>query len=181
MIFVILLPLISNFLPQKQTGQLDPKLMEAYINSQKETYDEDDEKIEKPDIEGIYQVIDIPSGNTITVMWGDEKKDIKLIGIKEISTTKEVLKKKIENDFIQLEFDDCYPKEDSKGSLFAYAYLSDGTFINYDLLLHGNAKIKSNLSENIKYIADLSDAQNSAKANQYGCWAKISEREEVKK
>lgn len=180
MILALLLPITTNFLPQKQTIQTDPKLLQEYIKSQNEIDSNEEKEIKIPDIEGTYQVVDIPSGNTVTVMWGNDKKDIKLIGFKEISGTKETLEKKLKNSFIHLEFDNYYPKEDNEGRFSAYAYDENGIFINYDLLLHGDAIIESELPETIKYITEFKDAQNSAKANQYGFWAENSEQEAIK-
>lgn len=163
MIVAMLLPIVANFLPQKQSNEIDPKLLQAYLESQNE-----DEKIEIPDIEGAYQVVDIPAGNILTVLWGDEERDVKLIGVKEVSTTAEALKTRVQDDLIQLEFDAV--EEDENGTLLAYAYHSDGTFINRDLILHGEAKADLTDQNNIKYQLDLEEAQALAKSNQVGCW-----------
>lgn len=174
----LLLPLTANFIPQKQSEEIDPKLLEAYINSQNESVSDKENIIELPDIEGTYQVVDISSGNTITIMWGDEERDVKLIGVKEVSASKEVLKEKLKNDFVQLEFD--VEDEDENGKLLAYAYDMDGTFINYDLILHGNARMDTKSSENKKYDTEFRSAQIAAKNNQVGCWAENDIEKEVK-
>lgn len=180
MIIVMLIPIVSNFLPNKQSNEVDPKLLEAYLNSQNETTEE--EKTEPtyiPQIEGTYQVTDVPAGNMLTILWGNEERNVKLIGIKEVSTSKETLQKMIDDDFVQLEFDAV--EEDSKGNLLAYAYHTDGSFINRELILFGNAKVDKNISDNTKYLVEFEDAQVAAKNNQVGCWAVENAGEDAKK
>lgn len=173
----LIIPVVTNFLPQKQSKEIDSQDIE-YIVSQNENVFDEENLIELPDIEGTYQVVDVPSGNTITVMWGDEKRDVKLIGIKEVSSSKSVLKKKLKNDFVQLEFD--VEDKDKDGKLLAYAYDTDGTFINYELILHGNAKVETKGSENKKYDTEFRDAQIIAKNNCAGYWAQIKTEKDEK-
>ncbi len=180
MIIVMLIPIVTNFIPQKQSEGMDPKLLQAYLNSQNELSEEEKkETINIPQIEGTYQVTDVPSGNSITILWGDEERNVKLIGIKEVTTSKETLQKMLDDDFVQLEFDTI--QEDEKGNLLAYAYHTDGRFINRELILFGNAKLDEKVSENTKYLIEFKDAQVAAKNNQSGCWEGKMVEEDVKK
>ena len=120
-------------------------------------------------IEGTYQITDFVNGNCFTILYGQEQKDVKLIGIKDKSCSAEDLENFIADDMIDLAFDE--QQEDEDGKLIAYAYRADGTFINQELLAMGLAEMKEE-KENTMYAEELRMAQEAAKGKGLGRWAK---------
>lgn len=120
-------------------------------------------------IEGTYQITDFINGNSFTVLFGHEPRDVKLIGIKEKSCKAEDLENFIADDMVDLAFDQ--QQENENGELLAYAYRADGTFINRELLAMGLAEMKDE-KENILYAEDLRLAQENAKGKGLGRWTK---------
>lgn len=174
MLIAISLPLFSGFVPQKQTASIDPQILEAMLNSSKK-----EETIEKeepvPNMEGYYLLNKVLDGSSLSVMWGDEEKTVKLIGVtvpKEMEKKAKALLQKIlsETDMIGLEFDEN--EKDADGKLLAYAYHPDDihTTLNSELLANGYAKLEKENKE-LKYIEDLRSAERIARTKQLGCWA----------
>lgn len=159
LIFMMLMPVCINFIPQKSTG-IDPRLLAEMQAAQEE-------------IEGTYQITDFVNGNCFTILYGQERikmqKDVKLIGIKDKSCSAEDLENFIADDMIDLAFDE--QQEDEDGKLIAYAYRADGTFINQELLAMGLAEMKEE-KENTMYAEELRMAQEAAKGKGLGRWAK---------
>lgn len=177
MIVVIALPLFSGFMQyRKPVSQsdltLNQKQIESMMSVQDETKNERFEPV--PNIKGDYKVTKVHDGATLSVMWGDEESQVKLIGIKIPERVEEkalaFLKKELEEiDMVSLEFDK--DKKDKDGNLLAYAYLPDNiyTSLNIKLLEKGYAQLDTE-SENVKYIEDLKGAQKFAKEKNIGCW-----------
>lgn len=69
LIFMMLMPVCINFIPQKSTG-IDPRLLAEMQAAQEET---------DKNIEGTYQITDFVNGNCFTILYGQEQKDVKLI------------------------------------------------------------------------------------------------------
>lgn len=159
LIFMMLMPVCINFIPQKSTG-IDPRLLAEMQAAQEET---------DKNIEGTYQITDFVNGNCFTILYGQELKDVKLIGIKDKSCSAEDLENFIGDDMIDLAFDE--KQEDEDGKLIAYAYRADGTFINQELLAMGLAEMKEE-KENTMYAEKLRMAQEAAKGKGLGRWAK---------
>lgn len=159
LILMMLMPVCINFVPQKSTG-IDPRLLAEMQEAQKDT----DEKIE-----GTYQITDFVDGSCFTILFGQEPRDVKLIGIKDKSCSAEVLENFIADDVVDLAFDK--QQEDEGGKLLAYAYRADGTFINRELLTMGAAEMKEE-KENTLHAEDLRLAQEAAKGKGIGRWAK---------
>lgn len=157
LIFMMLLPISANFIPQKNTG-IDPRIMEEMQKAN-----------EQPDrkIEGTYQITDFVSGNCFTILYGQEPRDVKLIGIKDKSCSVEDLQTLVSDNTVALAFD--AQEEDEDGNLLAYAYRADETFINRELLALGLAKLNKE-ERNTAYAEDLQLAEESAKAKSLGIW-----------
>lgn len=96
LIFMMLMPVCINFIPQKSTG-IDPRLLAEMQAAQEET---------DKNIEGTYQITDFVNGNCFTILYGQEQKDVKLIGIKDKSCSAEDLENFIADDMIDLAFDE---------------------------------------------------------------------------
>lgn len=156
---MMLMPVCINFIPQRST-EIDPGLLEKMQAAQ-----------ETPgkNIEGTYQITDFIDGNCFTILYGQEPRDVKLIGIKDRSCSAEELESFLADDMVDLAFDQQHEDEDKK--LLAYAYRADGTFINQELLAMGLAEMKEE-KENTMYAEDLRLAQEDAKGKGLGRWAK---------
>jgi micrococcal nuclease len=68
---------------------------------------------------------------------------------------------------IKLEYD--VDKTDQYGRTLAYAYLSDGTFVNTELVKNGYALVMT-IPPNVKYAEILLKHQNEARINKRGLW-----------
>lgn len=156
---MMLVPICINFIPQQSTG-IDPRLLKEMQAAQKET---------EKNIEGTYQITDFVNGGCFTILYGQEPRDVKLIGIKDKSCSAEDLENFIADDMVDLAFDQQH--EDEDGTLLAYAYRSDGTLINQELLAMGLAEMQKE-KENTMYAEDLRLAQEAAKGKSLGRWAK---------
>lgn len=159
LILMMLMPVCINFVPQQSTG-VDPRLLEE-MQAAQETLDKN--------IEGTYQITDFIDGNCFTILYGQEPRDVKLIGIKDKSCSAEELENFLADDMVDLAFDQQHEDEEKK--LLAYAYRADGTFINQELLAMGLAEMKEE-KENTMYAEDLRLAQEAAKGKGLGRWAK---------
>lgn len=158
LILMMLMPVCINFVPQQSTG-VDPRLLEE-MQAAQETLDKN--------IEGTYQITDFIDGNCFTILYGQEPRDVKLIGIKDKSCSAEELENFLADDMVDLAFDQQHEDEEKK--LLAYAYRADGTFINQELLAIGLAEMKEE-KENTMYAEDLRLAQEAAKGKGLGRWA----------
>ena len=158
LILMMLMPVCINFIPQQSTG-VDTRLLEE-MQAAQETPDKN--------IEGTYQITDFIDGNCFTILYGQEPRDVKLIGIKDKSCSAEELENFLADDMVDLAFDQQHEDEEKK--LLAYAYRADGTFINQELLAMGLAEMKEE-KENTMYAEDLRLAQEAAKGKGLGRWA----------
>lgn len=156
---MMLVPICINFIPQQSTG-IDPRLLKEMQAAQEET---------EKKIEGTYQITDFVNGSCFTILYGQELRDVKLIGIKDKSCSAEELENFIADDMVDLAFDQQH--EDEDGTLLAYAFRSDGTLINQELLAMGLAEMQEE-KENTMYAEDLRLAQEAAKGKSLGRWAK---------
>jgi len=174
-VIAITLPVFSSFVPQNKTETIgDPQLIEELL---KENADASDGGVPGEYVEGAYQVVDVTGGNTLTVLWGDVQEKVKLIGVEPVESSEENLRKLLLSDLISLEFDAVDQDED--GHLLAYAYRADGVFINRELLALGYAKLADE-PENQRYLTELRDAEEAARAKSLGIWDKTPKEDSGK-
>jgi micrococcal nuclease len=129
-----------------------------------------------------YKVTRIIDGDTFVVDDGTKKGiKIRLIGIDAPETrntgkkqkgyygneAKQFLSSLIENKIILLEYD--VEKTDRYNRTLAYAYLTDGTFINAELVKNGYAQIAT-FPPNVKYVELFLNLQQEAKKDERGLW-----------
>ena len=131
----------------------------------------------------IFQVTKTIDGDTFWVLNHTGKRiKVRLIGI-DAPETRDVFKKKKhplgqvakdyldnmlkQNPYIKLTFD--VDSLDQYGRSLAYAYLSDGTMINEQLIKYGYAVLMT-IPPNIKFEKTFSEAQNIARENKMGIW-----------
>lgn len=159
LVLMMLMPVCINFVPQQKSG-IDRRLLEEMQAAQETSNN---------NIEGTYQITNFVNGNCFTILYGQEPKDVKLIGIKDKSCSAEELQNIMSDDVVDLAFDQQH--EDETGKLQAYAYRADGTFINRELLAMGLAERKDE-KENTLHAEELRLAQEEAKGKGLGRWAK---------
>ena len=160
--FMMLLPLVANIIV-KPTGQemLMNELLKAQIESQMEQENEDS-------IEGNYMVTEVASADTYKILWGDEERTVKLIGVRGDKNALDEVCELVEARILSLQFDT--KEEDEDGNLLAYAYLEDGEFLNEKLVREGLATVNKD-PDNTRYDSELESAQVHAKNNHVGVWA----------
>lgn len=164
MLILILIPTVSSFFPQKNATKVDPKLAQAYL----EAMNQSEETVLNPDINGTYEVVDIPTDTSLVVLDEGVEKTVKLIGVESISeNTEGYLEMMISDDYVDLEFDK--EQSDEERNLLAYAYTKDGMLINEELLLRGQAILKEE-TENVKHETLLKEAQDEAQKRKTGIW-----------
>lgn len=165
MVLVAVLPIFSGLVPQKQTTQMDPKLVQAYLEAMAE---QDAQDVQTPQIEGVFELIKVSDNASLTVLYEGKEETARLIGIEDFQEeTQEDLQMLLTDDYVELEFDDV--KRDEDGSLLVYAYLENGSFLNEELLRNGWAKLKVE-TENTRYQELLEQAQAAAKEQRIGLW-----------
>lgn len=172
MLIAMVLSLFSGLIPQKESTTItDPKLLEELTKAQEEM--EKEEPV--PNMEGYYRIEKIRDGTSLSVLWGDEERTVKLIGVSVPEGMEKKAKQFLSDtlstvDLIGLEFD--VKGEDEEGNLLAYVYHPEDktATVNSLLIREGYAKLAEE-KENVKYIEDLRSAENAAKENKAGCWA----------
>ena len=166
-LIAITLPVFSSFFPQNQADPfMDPRLMQEMIKTQANEHDEDG-GIPGENVEGTYQVVDVTGGNSLSVLWGDVQEKVRLIGVEPVETSEEQLRDLLLGNLVSLEFD--VKDRDKDGALLAYAYREDGVFINREMLEQGYAKLIEE-PENQKYLPELREAEQAARAKSMGIW-----------
>ena len=78
-------------------------------------------------------------------------------------------KKLVEGKWVRLEFD--VQRKDIYGRTLAYVYLSDGTFVNAELLKQGYAKV-STYPPNVEHVEEFLELEREARENARGLWRK---------
>ncbi|TJZ63534.1 thermonuclease family protein [Sphingobacterium olei] len=131
----------------------------------------------------IFQVDKIVDGDTFWVFnHAGQKLKVRLIGI-DAPETRNVFKKKKhafglasknyldnilkQNPYIKLTFD--VDSLDQYGRTLAYAYLSDGSMINEQLIRNGYAVLMT-VSPNIRFEKIFYESQMAARKNKRGIW-----------
>jgi micrococcal nuclease len=124
----------------------------------------------------------IVDGDTFWVEDGTEKGlKIRLIGVdapesrktfkKEVGfygkEAKAYLTSLLKGKKVKLEYD--VNRTDQYGRTLAYVYLSDGTFVNADLVKNGYATVMT-VPPNVKFAEEFLKLQQEAKENERGLW-----------
>jgi len=139
-------------------------------------------------------VIKVIDGDTIKIMYQQEKQSVRLIGIDtpESRANKKANKDAMRSgqdvaaittmgkqatayaknmvkpgDTISIEFD--VQKRDKYGRLLGYVYLSDGRMLNEEIIRGGYASAMT-IPPNIKYQARFLNAYRNARENKRGLW-----------
>lgn len=146
----------------------DSQIEQVFVDGKDKNEDSKIQSVLKPDVEGTYQVMGISDADTLTILWGDEERDVQLIGITPLMYAKEELERLLVGDMVMLEFDN--QQRDEEGVWQAYVYRADGIMLNRQMLRCGAAKCK-NEKENIRYKEEFRLDQETAQARQAGSWS----------
>ena len=92
-----------------------------------------------------------------------DKATIKAMGRRAYEFTRNLA----ENKRVRLEFD--VEKKDRYGRMLAYAYLSDGTFVNAKIIEEGYASLMT-YPPNVKYVDMFQKLYREARESQRGLW-----------
>jgi len=130
---------------------------------------------------GFLSVTKVVDGDTFWVDDGSEKGlKVRLIGVDTPETVhsqkgveyygKEAsnfAKSLLEGEKVRLEFD--VDRIDRYGRTLAYVYLSDGTFLNAELVKKGYAHVMT-VPPNVKYSEKFLELEREARENKLGLW-----------
>lgn len=118
--------------------------------------------------------VSVYDGDTLTLMVGDRKEKIRLLGI-DAPEMKQAPWGKQSRDFArglalnkQLRIETDVQPRDRYGRLLGYAYAGD-TFINLELVRQGQAVLLT-YPPNVKYVERFTAAQKEARAKGLGIW-----------
>lgn len=139
------------------------------------------------DSKGFFKVTKIVDGDTFWADNGSEKGfKVRLIGI-DAPETRNVFKKKkgyygkeaktylsnlLEGQSVKLECD--VDSLDQYGRTLAYVYMTNGTFVNAELVKNGYAMVMT-VPPNVKYSEEFVSYQKIARENNKGLWKKQNE------
>ena len=152
-------------------------LIVAYYNSGKD----------EAELSGFMPVARIVDGDTFWAEDGSKKGvKIRLIGVDAPETrngnnkkigfygqeAKAYLTDLLANQEVRLEYG--VDSLDRYGRVLAYVYLSDGTFVNEELIKNGFARVLS-IPPNIKYADDFVSYEREARESNLGLWQRESE------
>lgn len=166
MVIVMMLPVVANLIPKKQS--VVTALPEGTQSVMTEQNNPEERPVPQLTSES-YKVLEIVNSNTISVRMDGKSKTVQFVGIEvDEQQGSEAVKEMLKEQSIQLEYEDTQQQEEN---LLAYIYLEDGTFVNEQLLKMGLAKIVSEANQ-IKYLDVFNRAQESAKKQKLGIWAK---------
>ena len=110
------------------------------------------------------EVVRVVEGNQLMLSSG---KKICLIGIDSHRQAVSSIKKLVEGKSVTLHYDQVRP--DSNGYLSAYVYLSDGTFVNAEIIKRGYARVDT--AAPFKYSSEFIGHQLSAQKAKRGIWS----------
>ena len=129
----------------------------------------------------------VVDGNTILLSNG---KKVRLIGVATTATkhpskpleyngTQEsaFTREMVEGKEVRLEYDQ-QPRDNKHGHLFAYVYLTDGTFLNTEIIKQGYGRADTGFP--FKYMNEFSHYEQEARKTKRGLWAHKSPRKEPK-
>lgn len=110
------------------------------------------------------KVIRVLEGNQL--MLGSGRK-VCLIGVDSHNQAGSFIGKLVEGKSVKLHYDQMKP--DLKGCLPAYVYLSDGTFVNAEVIKRGYAQVDT--ASPFKYSSEFIGHQLSAQKEKRGIWS----------
>ena len=120
-------------------------------------------------------VLNVIDGDTFTLTTGEK---VRLIGIDApekgdyyYNESKQALKELVEGKIVFLEKD--ISNTDKYDRLLRYVYV-DGISVNFDLISNGFVQAKE-YPPDIKYAIELKQAEDDAKANNFGIWSEYLE------
>jgi micrococcal nuclease len=130
---------------------------------------------------GYMPVTKIVDGDTFWVDDGSEKGlKIRLIGVNTPETVhpsksvefygkeaSEYVNRILSGEKVRLEYD--VDRNDQYGRTLAYVFLSNGTFLNADLVKNGYAQVMT-IPPNVKYAERFLELQRFARENKKGLW-----------
>ena len=132
------------------------------------------------------QCIGVVNGNTIVLSNGEK---VKLIGVAipkthQLNKSAEYIRKETsaftkrmaKGKEVRIEYDQ--PKRDTYGQLIAYVYLSDGTFLNAEIIKQGYGRVDLRLP--FKYLENFRNYEKKAQDAKVGLWASKSTAQEPK-
>ena len=126
--------------------------------------------------EEIYRVKRVIDGDTIELANGEK---VRLIGVDTPETkhphkpveyfgeeADRFTKKMVEGKKVRLEFD--WQERDRYGRLLAYVYLTDGTFVNAEIIKQGYGHAYTKYP--FKYLEEFRQYEREARENKIGLW-----------
>lgn len=149
----------------KQTGYMQPLLETAEQNQP-----------------GLYPVIEVVDGDTITVDMAGSKETVRLIGVDTPETkdprkavqcfgkaASQFTRNLIGNNPVRLEADPVNTNRDRYNRLLRYVYLADGTFVNAEIIKQGYGFAYVNFP--FSRIEPFKEYQADARAKGQGLWS----------
>lgn len=134
-------------------------------------------------LEGLYSVVRVVDGDTIVADINGKQEKIRLIGVDTPETVdprkpvqcfgKEAslfTKNLIENKKVRLERDSSQGDRDKYGRLLRYVFLSDGTFVNKEIITQGYGH-EYTYRAPYHHQADFKTAERTARELQKGLWS----------
>jgi len=159
--------------------QNDQKLLESIIGTTENTATT---AVATNKTDGLFEVVKIADGDTITILMDGDNEKIRFIGIDtpEVgNSTKESdcygdeakseMERLLEGHMIKLEFDETQGERDRYDRLLAYVYLDDGLFLNQHMIENGFAK-EYTYKYKYKYSDDFRRAEDNAIFKKAGIW-----------
>lgn len=125
---------------------------------------------------GYYKLVRVIDGDTYILRIENKNTRIRLIGINTPElhpveffgeNAKKYTYNLVNHRWIRLEYD--VERYDRYGRTLAYAYLSDGTFINDEIIKNGYARIMT-IQPNSKYADTFYESLKKAKKEKLGMW-----------
>ena len=110
------------------------------------------------------RVIQVMEDNQLTLNGG---KKVSLIGIDPHNQALGSIRELVEGKEVKLHYDQMIT--DTSGYLRAYLYLTDGTFINAEVIKRGYARVDTNFP--FKYSSEFTRHQLNAQKEEKGIWA----------
>ena len=105
------------------------------------------------------------TGDTILIL--DNGKKIVLIGIDDGGQAVRFISNMVEGKEVTLDDDPLQP--DKNGMRYAYVYLSDGTFVNAEVIRNGYARVDMRFP--FAYSSEFINYQREAQADKRGLWS----------
>ena len=131
--------------------------------------------------QGLYRCVRVVDGDTIIVEIAGEKERVRLIGVDTPETVhpnkpvehygKEAsafTKKMVDGEMVRLEYG--LESRDRYGRLLAYVFLTDGTFLNAEIIKQGYGFAYTRFP--FKYMEQFRQYEREARESEIGLWAK---------